>query len=225
MTGLPRPITCLVTDRSRLPEPRERALVRLIRAAAAAGVTMVQLRERDMDDRRLLALTGAAIEAVRGTGALVVVNDRTDVAVATGAGGVHLRGDSPDAARVRPICPPHFVVGRSVHSVRQAVAAEASGVDYILMGTVFETRSKGRHAAIAGPGALAEVCRAVHTPVLAIGGVSPDNLGVVARAGAAGFAGIGFFSDAYSDSDDALDAAMKGRVEMLSRWNQASEPR
>jgi thiamine-phosphate pyrophosphorylase len=225
MTALPRPITCLVTDRSRLPEPRERALVRLIRAAAAAGVTIIQLRERDMDDRTLLSLTAAAIEAVQGTDALVLVNERTDVAIAAGAAGVHLRGDSPDAARVRAICPQHFVVGRSVHAIREAVAAEESGVDYILMGTVFETASKGRHAPVAGPGALAEVCRAVRTPVLAIGGISPDNLSVVARAGAAGMAGIGFFADAYSDRDDALGAAMKARVEMASRWNQASEPR
>jgi thiamine-phosphate pyrophosphorylase len=222
---LRRPIACLVSDRSRLPEPREAALVRLVRAAAAAGVTMVQVRERDMDDRRLLALAGQVIDAARGTGTLVLLNDRTDVAIAAGADGVHLRGDSPDARRVRPICPRHFLIGRSVHSMREAAAAESSGADYILMGTVFETVSKGRHAPIAGTGALEEVCRAVRIPVLAIGGVSPDNLEVVAAAGAAGVAAISLFADAYSESDDTLEAAMRGRMEAIRRAFRPTGPR
>jgi thiamine-phosphate diphosphorylase len=210
---LTRPISCLVTDRSRLPEPLASALVRLARAAAGAGVTIVQLRERDLDDARLLALAKDVAAAVRGSGTRFVVNDRADVAIAAGADGVHLRGDSADARRVRAICPPGFLLGRSVHSMREARAAEDSGVDYILMGTVFETPSKGPRAPIAGPGALEEVCAAVRTPVLAIGGISPDNLSAAAAAGASGIAAIGMFAETWRDTDEALRAAMQSRMQ------------
>src|SRR6185437_13399014 len=80
-----------------------------------------------LDDRTLLALTREAIEATRQTAARIVINDRLDIALATNASGVHLRGDSYAATRVRPIAPGGFLIGRSVHDVDQAVAAVAAG--------------------------------------------------------------------------------------------------
>jgi thiamine-phosphate pyrophosphorylase len=188
---LTRPIICLVTDRRRLPEPSEDALVALVADASRAGVTLVQVREHDLPDARLLRLCRRVVEAARP--AAVVVNDRTDVALAAGADGVHLRGDSVPAARLRSMTPPGFLIGRSVHSLDEA-QREAAAVDYFVMGTIYPTPSKPPGAPVAGVEALGRICRAVPLPVLAIGGVSTDNVANVAAAGAAGIAAIGLFS-------------------------------
>ena len=212
------PIICLVTDRHRLPGASEDALVELVADAAAAGITMVQIRERDLDDRRLLALTRRVIAAA-APHALVVVNDRADVALAAGAGGVHLRGDSPPADRLWAVLPKGFVVGRSVHGVDEARGAAASGVHYLVMGTVFPSASKEPGAPLAGIDGLAAVARAVQIPVVAIGGITLDNVQAVADAGAAGAAAIGAFTDARTAAGwlsldglvDGLARAFHGR--------------
>jgi thiamine-phosphate pyrophosphorylase len=188
-----RPVISFVSDRSQGAGTAD-ALVERVRWAARAGVHLVQVRERDLEGGPLTALVRRCVEAVRGSRARVLVNDRVDVALAAGAHGVHLRAGSMPAARVRQICPPGFVVGRSVHARAEAVAAaKAGGLDYLLFGTVFATLSKPGQTP-AGPEAMAGVVAATAVPVLAIGGLSPDNLGKVAAAGAAGFAGIGLFA-------------------------------
>ena len=187
------PVICLITDRSRGGED---ATVERVRWAAGAGVHLVQVRERDLDGGPLTALVRRCVDAVRGSRARVLVNDRVDVALAAGAHGVHLRADSMPAARVRAICPPGFLVGRSVHARDEAIdAAAAGGLDYLLFGTVFATTSKPGRAP-AGLAALAEVASAVTIPVLAVGGVTPDKVDEVVIAGAAGFAAIGMFAAA-----------------------------
>jgi thiamine-phosphate pyrophosphorylase len=209
-SALPVPAICLVTDRRRLPANQEDALVQLVEAASAAGVTLVQVREQEIDDRRLLALVSRVVSAAKPGGASVVVNDRVDIALAAGAAGVHLRGDSPPAAAVRPIVPPGFLIGRSVHSVGEAVEAEAAGVDYLIAGTIFPTGSKGPGAPIAGIEVLADVCAAVRVPVLAIGGISTDKVGDIAAAGAAGAAAIDLFARLVADSHrEPLDNAFR----------------
>ena len=195
MRALSPPIIALVTDRQRLGGSEDE-LVRLVHAAVEAGVTLVQVRERDLDDRSLFDLTGRILRAVRRAAARVVVNDRADVALAAGAHGVHLRADSFSASHVRRIAPPDFIVGRSVHSAREAAAAVH--LDYVLMGTVFPTRSKEDGAVLAGLAGLEEACRVCPVPVLAIGGVAADNLASIAAAGAAGIAAIGLFADAHT---------------------------
>ena len=189
------PVICLITDRGRHAAGAD-ATVERVAWAARAGVHLVQVRERDLDGGPLTALVRRCVDAVRGSRARVLVNDRVDVALAAGAHGVHLRADSMPAARVRTLCPPGFVLGRSVHARDEAVEmAAAGGLDYLLFGTVFATSSKPGHAP-AGISALGEVAAAVNVPVLAVGGVSPDNIGEVAAAGAAGFAAIGLFDSA-----------------------------
>lgn len=212
------PAICLVTDRHRLTNPTDDALVLLVERAATAGVDLVHIRERDRDDRSLLELTERIVAATRHTSARVVVNDRIDVAIAAGCGGVHLRADSIAADRARAISPPGFMVGRSVHSVAEAVGAAASGVDYVVMGTTYPTKSKGRLAPVTGIEGLAEVCRAVSMPVLAIGGVTTDKLRNIAAAGAAGVAAIGLFSEAFNESSHGnLDAALGVLVATIRR--------
>jgi thiamine-phosphate diphosphorylase len=158
-------------------------------------VDLVQIREPGLDDRALVALVREALDAVRGTAARVVVNDRLDVALVAGAAGVHLRGDSIAAADVRRLAPAPFLIGRSVHALPEAADAErARGCDYLVFGTVFESASKPPGRRVAGVEMLGLVCAAVSLPVLAIGGITIDNAGLAAASGAAGVAGIALFS-------------------------------
>jgi thiamine-phosphate pyrophosphorylase len=191
-----RNLICLVTDRHRLspeaaPEESLERLVHFAGAAASAGVDLIQLRERDLDARRLTSLTERCIEAA-GAGR-VLVNDRLDVAMAAGASGVHLRSDSVEAALARAAVPPGFIIGRSVHSVDEAIEKERGGaLDYLLFGTVFGTVSKP-DGEPAGVEPLRRICASVSIPVLAIGGITLERAALVTRAGASGVAAIGLF--------------------------------
>jgi thiamine-phosphate pyrophosphorylase len=184
------PVICLVTAgaaRSTLE------LVDALRAAARAGVHLLQIRERELEARALFELVSASVAAVRGTGARVIVNDRADVALAAAAHGVHLRGDSMPARRVRALAPPGFIVGRSIRSADEAAAAAADGgLDYLFFGTVFPSSSKPGVAA-SGAAALAEAVSRTPLPVLAIGGVRRERAASIGEAGAAGFAAISLF--------------------------------
>lgn len=191
-------LVCVVTSRRRLipagsPEDFD-PLITHIRAAAAAGVDLIQLREPDLEGGALASLTRRAMEAIRGTSARLLVNDRADVALAAGAHGVHLRAASMSAARLRRITPPGFLIGRSVHSAADAVAAEREGgLDYLLAGTVYPSASKpAGHPTLAVTG-LARIVLAVSLPVLAIGGIALANMREVASTGARGIAAIGLF--------------------------------
>ncbi len=186
------PVLCLVTDRRRFGPSWQDALVRRVRAAAVEGVHLVQIRERDLDGGPLTRLVTACVDAVRGTRARVLVNDRFDVAVAAGGHGVHLRGDSFPAPTIRACAPAGFLIGRSVHSLSEAAAADGDAVNYLIFGTVFESRSKpGRVAA--GLRELSAVTRATRIPVLAIGGMTSGRIAEAMGAGAAGVAGISMF--------------------------------
>jgi thiamine-phosphate pyrophosphorylase len=195
---------CLVTDRRRLCAEgtpladAHRCLVAQARFAAAAGIDLIQVRERDLDTRRLAAIVADCVRVTRGTATRVVVNDRLDVALACGADGVHLRGDSMSAAAVRRMTPPAFVVGRSVHTRDEAGAP--GPVDYLIAGTVYSTVSKpaGRDQSPAGGRPLGlegfrQLLRVAEAPVLAIGGLTIERAREVRAAGAAGVAAIGLF--------------------------------
>jgi thiamine-phosphate pyrophosphorylase len=194
----------MVTDRGRVGGSLDR-LADAIGRAARAGADAVQIREGSLDDRTLIDFVTRIVASVPSR-VRILVNGRTDVALAAGAAGVHLRGDCVPASRVRAIVPHGFLVGRSVHSRDEALAAEADGgCDYLMFGTVFPSRSKPAGHAAAGVGLLGEVCRAVALPVVAIGGVNQARAAAVARAGARGVAGIEMFA---AGDDRALAAAV-----------------
>ena len=209
--GLSEPIFCLVTDGRRTPRDPEDVdeLVELVRHAAAAGVNLVQVRERHLDDRHLVALTRAIVHGVEGTAARVVVNDRVDIALAGGADGVHLRADSPPTGAVRAMVPEEFLIGRSVHGEAEAIAAARTGVDYLILGTIFPTASKPAGATWLGLEALKRAAREIHVPILAIGGITADNVGSLAAAGAAGFAAIGLFAGVPKETDAERGAELQ----------------
>jgi thiamine-phosphate pyrophosphorylase len=196
---------CLVTDRRRLVAaaaapgaPRE-CLAAQVRYAVKAGVDLIQVRERDLDASALAALVVELLTIAKGTPTRIVVNDRIDVALACGADGVHLRGDSIPIASARRLAPAGFLIGRSVHGLREAMAA--AGADYLIAGTVFPSASKPAATPLLGLEGLRAIVRPIDRPVLAIGGVSGERIGEVAAAGAAGFAAIGLFMAPQADPE------------------------
>jgi thiamine-phosphate pyrophosphorylase len=237
------PILCYVTDWRSLPatsmasvaqgvlptggvaddaEPELSRLVAKIAAIAAAGVDWVQIREKGLPARSLAALTRDAIartQSDRRPGARVIVNDRVDIAVAEGAGGVHLgeaglrvadvaqwtkRASAIGAASEgvsessrSPVgLSSNFLIGASCHSLEGAKAAVRDGADYVFFGPVFATPSKVEFGEPQGLKKLAVVCEAVAAAVIAIGGITLENAGECVVAGASGIAAIRLFQDA-----------------------------
>lgn len=191
-------LLCLVTDRLRLSDGDDgrstEAVVEQVAEATRAGVDLVQVREPDLDGRRLYDLTVACVRAARGSSTRIIVNDRLDVALAAGADGVHLRSGSGPAARLRQTVPDGGLVGRSVHRAAEAAAAEAAGgLDYLVVGTIFPSRSKPTGETMIGIAGLAHAVEGVRLPVLAIGGISLSSIPQIVKAGARGLAAIGLF--------------------------------
>lgn len=210
-----KPILCYVTDRKALgctfaaspgdsiskissTDPTH-ALLETIRRAAAAGINWIQIREKDLETRKLTELVRLAAAGARETGARILVNDRLDVALAAGAAGVHLGEASLLVETVaewrRSAGHAEFRIGASCHSTEGARAAEGAGADYIFFGPVFATPSKAAFGAPQGIERLREACRAVRIPVLAIGGVTVENAHSCFAAGAAGVAAIRLFQE------------------------------
>jgi thiamine-phosphate pyrophosphorylase len=207
-------------------EEVRRCLLQQARHAVDAGVDVIQIREPDLDARDLAELVAGIAALARGSSTRIIVNDRLDVAVACGAHGVHLRGDSILPATARSIVPHGFTVGRSVHGVEEAVAV-ARDVDYLIAGTVWSTESKRASGSLLGLAGLAAVAAAVHVPVLAIGGVAVDRLAQVASAGAAGVAAIGLFigPEAASEAGACRAASLREVVvRARRRFDRPSPP-
>jgi thiamine-phosphate pyrophosphorylase len=206
------PIVTMVTDRRQYGEREDVAadrLVEAVRRAAEAGVDLIQIRERGLDDRALVTLAGRVRDAASPAGAGTSVNDRLDVALAVRADGVHLPARGLPCARVRGLVAPGFLIGRSVHSEAEAVAAaEAGGCDYLILGSVFESASKPPGHPVGGLQLLARVCGSVRIPVIAIGGITLARLPEVVDAGASGVAAIGLLARAERP---ALDETV-GRI-------------
>jgi len=180
----------------------------------------VQIREKDLTTRELIALVQEALTVkVEASGAgpgpnavqtylagrengmagtRVVVNDRVDVALATGADGVHLAGHSMPVQVVRHFVSSAFLIGVSCHSLEEAMAAESGGADYLVLGPVFETPSKLGYGPPLGLEKLRNVTSRIRIPVLALGGITVDRVRPCLEAGASGIAGIRIFQDCES---------------------------
>lgn len=160
-----------------------RATPEIIRAALAAGVRLIQLREKNMliDEYHRLAETARALTA--RAGALLIVNDRLDVAMSVGADGVHLgQTDFPVAAARR--LAPDMMIGASTHSVAEARSAQAAGASYINIGPIFPTRTKehpGRYLGLAG---LRKISQKTKIPWTVMGGIKREHIAGLRRCGA-----------------------------------------
>jgi len=206
-----RPLLCYVTDRRSLSESEPRqaleTLLSKVEAAAASGVDWIQIREKDLSGRDYAWLTREALhraakhEASNGAPAHILVNDRLDVALSERAGGVHLGESSlplPEARRFLESRGERedFVIGVSCHSLEAAKSAAIAGAHYLFFGPVYTTPSKAAFGAPQGLERLAEVCRTVSIPVLAIGGITLANASDCLAAGAYGIAAIRLFQGA-----------------------------
>ena len=199
----------LVTDRAIARRP----LVEVVEECLDAGLRAVQLREKDLPVPDLLGLAMSLRAVTRHRGARLLVNDRADVALATGADGVQRTHLSLPVEALRRIGPPSFVIGASVHAPGEASQAAAGGADFIVFGPIYDTPSKRQYGAPQGPEALAQVVAAVDRPVIAIGGITPERVREVLAAGAVGVAVISSILGAERPADatkaflDALGTA------------------
>ena len=186
-------------------------ILRLVRAAVDAGVPLFQIREKSLSGRALFKLVVRAAEITRGSKTRLLVNDRSDIARAAGADGVHLTTHSLPVQVVRRTCGTDFVIGASTHSLAEARVARDQGADFTVFGPVFDTESKRAYGEPQGLERLREVtCALDQFPVVAIGGITLENVGACFEAGARGVAAIRLLNDAEH---------MKDRIsKILARW-------
>jgi len=170
----------------------------IARAALRGGARLIQLRDKEMSGRALLEAARRLADLAQGHGGVLIVNDRLDVALAAGADGVHLGEEDLPIAAARRVLGDEAIIGASVANAQQAAEAEAAGATYVSVGSVFPTGSKADAGEPIGLAAVREVKRKVRLPVLAIGGISRDNVTEVIRAGADGVAVI----SAVASADD-----------------------
>ena len=194
---LPIPCLTLITDR-RLCQSL--SLGEAVARAVAGGVNVVQLREKDLAAAQLVPLADR-LRAITQAKALLIVNSRLDVAQVCGADGVHLPERGASVAVTRRLAGNGLIVGRSVHSAEEAVKAQEEGADYVQVGAIFPSPSHPGHPA--GLGLLEKVAARVTIPIVAVGGITADNVGQVMQAGARGAAVISAILDSPSPGASA----------------------
>jgi thiamine-phosphate pyrophosphorylase len=154
------------------------------RAALDGGAAVLQVRVKDAPSGEVLRIAREVVALARGR-ALVLVNDRADLVLLSGADGVHVGDEDLPVAEARRLLGPDLLVGRTARTLEEARAAIAEGADHVGFGTLFGSRSKALSVAPRGLAMLREVAPVLGAPVVAIGGIGADTIGDVARAGAA----------------------------------------
>ena len=196
---LSKPIRYLITrgastETTTSESPEFRQILAQVSAAVAAGLELIQLREKRLTARVLFELSEQSAALTRGSATRLLVNDRADVAAAAGADGVHLTTQSIDAATIRRTFGKDFLIGASTHSLAEAEVVKEGRADFVVFGPVFATPSKENYGLPAGLAKLERVAKHLTPfPVLALGGVDVTNARECLRAGASGIAGISLF--------------------------------
>ncbi|MCG3776205.1 MAG: Thiamine-phosphate synthase [Nitrospira sp.] len=196
----------VVTDRH---QTNGRPLVPLLQRVLAVGVSMIQLRERDLSARELVTLAREVQAVTASARSQLLINDRIDVALALEGVGVHLRSNSLPVPVARQLLGAQRLLGISVHAVEEAVRAESQGADYIVLGPIYETPSKQMFGPPLGIHTLEKACSLVRIPIIGIGGVTAARAREMRRAGAFGAAVITAIlgaNDVESATRDLLDA-------------------
>jgi len=171
-------------------------VLRVVQAAVTAGVDLVQIREKNLSASVLYQLSAEAIALTRESATRLLINDRADIAAASGADGVHLTTSSLPADVVRRTFGDDFLIGVSTHTAAEGECARHSGADFVVFGPIFETPSKREYGEPLGLGLLEKACAGLAPfPVLALGGLTLNNVGACIRAGAQGVAAIRMLSD------------------------------
>jgi thiamine-phosphate pyrophosphorylase len=177
----------LVTDRK---QTGGRDLVEVLSQALQAGVRAIQLREKDLDTIDVYRLGERLLPIARERGALLIVNDRVDVAMALGADGVHLTGKSLPPKDARALVGTDMLVGVSCHGLADVEEAVAGSVDFVVLGPIYATPSKAPYGPPLGLGMLRQARAICPLPILAIGGINAQRVPEVMAAGADGVAVI-----------------------------------
>lgn len=173
-----------VTDRSWVGK---QTFLQQVESALQGGVTCLQLREKQLSDAEFLSEAREVRDLCRTYGVPLIINDNLPVALACGADGIHVGQQDLNAGQVRDQVGSRMIVGVSARTVEQALAAQAAGADYLGVGAVFSTTTK-RDAKPLPRQTLTEICRAVSIPVVAIGGITKENLPALSGTGVAGAA-------------------------------------
>lgn len=173
--------------------------------AVSGGADVIQLRDKGMTGRDLFVTACEIREITRSAGALFIVNDRIDIALASGADGVHLGQDDLPVYEARKLAPDNFIIGISVGSVADAVSAAAGGADYVAVSPVFGTGTKPDAGHGHGTAIITAIREKISIPVIGIGGIKKENIREVILSGADGVAVI----SAVIRSDDIVTAAQE----------------
>jgi thiamine-phosphate pyrophosphorylase len=198
---LSKPILYLITrgassETTTRDSPEFKQILEQVSAAVAAGIQLIQLREKRLPARVLFELVEQSAALTRQSAMRLLVNDRADVAAAAGADGVHLTTQSIDARAIRRTFGNNFLIGVSTHSLAEAEVAKEEGADFIVFGPVFTTSSKEKFGAPAGLRKLERVANDLAPlPVLALGGIDVTNARDCLRTRASGIAGITLFAE------------------------------
>ena len=200
-----------VTDRHWL---NGRTLVDVVKESLDGGVTMIQLREKSLDEGKFLEEAKELQALCRERHVPFIVNDNVDIAKAMDADGVHVGQDDMAALDVRAKLGPDKLIGVSAHTVEEALLAEKQGADYLGVGAVFPTSSKSDVGEMSYE-TLKAICKAVSIPVVAIGGISGENVGKLAGSG---ICGVAVISAIYAAKDvKAAAADLKATVKEMLR--------
>lgn len=195
---------------------RDRGHVEMAQAALEGGARVIQLRDKGASTWQMVAWAEKIRRLCEQYRALFIVNDRLDVAMASGAWGVHLGIDDMPVPHARRILGAEAVIGASVSNVIEARAAETAGASYAAVGSIYPTGSKDDAGDAIGPEALTRIARAVSIPVVAIGGISADRIAECRAAGADSVAVI----SAISGADDMVAATRN----LVRRWDNVEAP-
>jgi thiamine-phosphate pyrophosphorylase len=189
-----------------------RSALETLAQCMAAGVKLVQMREKNLGDRELLALARAYRDATREAGALFIVDDRVDIALAVQADGVHLGQDDMPVADARRIAP-YLLIGASSHSLEEALTAQEAGADYVNIGPVFATQTKAVASGVVGTPLISEIAPHLHIPFTCMGGIKEENIDEVLERGARIIAVV----TAVTAADDQRAAAQALRSRIIAR--------
>lgn len=198
-------LTYLITDGSLTAQNfnhQSKQLLQKLKVAIDAGISMIQIREKQLFPRLVVELASQVIRITQISGTKILINDRADLALALGADGVHLTSNSIPTRIIRQNFPPDFIIGVSAHSLAKAQEAKHQGADFAALCPIFETASKATYGAPQGIEKLKEIAEKVEEfPIIALGGIDEDNFVKALRSGASGVAGISLFGNSEKLSE------------------------
>lgn len=199
--NLSKPILYLITRGATTevttPDSEEfQQILEHVSAAVTAGIQLIQIREKRLTARVLFELTTRAVAITRGSPTRVLINDRADIAASADADGVHLTRRSLTPHVIRQTFGAKFLIGASTHSLSEAQMARQEGADFVVFGPIFPTPAKERYGPPLGRDQLFTAARALTPfPLIALGGISLENVNQCLSAGVTGIAGITLFGE------------------------------